>query len=82
MASTAEELSSQADMLSEMVAAFVVDGGIQFDDFQTASSTRTNVIPQPQIKHFDSGSSSVRKDDKLVDVVGSVDIKDDDFEQY
>lgn len=82
MASTAEELSGQAEVLSEMVASFVVANGGQYVDSQATSSPMTTVKAQPQIKHFSSDSASVRKSNDQVEIVGSVDAQDNDFEQY
>lgn len=82
MASTAEELSGQAEVLSEMVASFVVANGGQYVDSQATSSPMTAVKAQPQIKHFSSDSASVRKSNDQVEIVGSVDAQDNDFEQY
>ena len=82
MASTAEELSGQAEVLSEMVASFVVANGGQYVDSQATSSPMTTVKAQPQIKHFGSDSASVRKSNDQVEIVGSVDAQDNDFEQY
>ena len=82
MASTAEELSGQAEVLSEMVASFVVANGGQYVDSQSTSSPITAVKAQPQIKHFSSDSASVRKSNEQVEIVGSVDAQDNDFEQY
>lgn len=82
MASTAEELSGQAEVLSEMVASFVVANGGQYVDSQATSSPMTTVKAQPQIKHFSSDSASVRKSNEQVEIVGSVDAQDNDFEQY
>ena len=82
MASTAEELSGQAEVLSEMVASFVVANGGHYVDSQATSSPMTTVKAQPQIKHFSSDSASVRKSNDQVEIVGSVDAQDNDFEQY
>jgi hypothetical protein len=82
MASTAEELSSQSEMLTEMVAAFVVENDVQYYSCQAPSTSARNLTPQLHFKHFDTDLSSVRKNGKIVDVVGIVDVKDDDFEQY
>ena len=82
MASTAEELSGQAEVLSEMVASFVVANDGQYVDYKATSSPMTAVKAQPQIKHFSSDSASVRKSNDQVEIVGSVDAQDNDFEQY
>jgi len=61
LAAIAEDLSSQSEMLSEMVTACVVENGVQYDSSQATSTSSRNVTPQTQIKHFDTDLSSVRK---------------------
>jgi hypothetical protein len=49
---------------------------------EMASTSARNLTPQLHFKRFDTDLSSVRKNGNPVDVVGSMDVKDDDFEQY
>jgi len=78
MASTAEELSGQSDMLSEMVASFVVENRGQRSALQATPSPMSAGKEQPKLAHFDTSSASV----KPVDVNGSADAHDNDFEEY
>jgi methyl-accepting chemotaxis protein len=78
MASTAEELTGQSDMLSEMVASFVVDNR----GLSTATAPAPSVNTQPKLAHFDSASSALGKDAERTDISGSADVHDNDFESY
>lgn len=78
MASTAEELTGQSDMLSEMVASFVVDNRVQ----HTATAPAPSANTQPRLAHFDSASPALKKGADQADVSGNADDYDNEFVSY